>query len=150
MPDLLDTLAKEHDELRKLLKQLTDTRDAAEKTRGDLLETIEVGLVGHAKGEEAVFYPAFRKRGDHEDLGSVAEAFEEHRAVEKAVLPDLKKAPPGSRKFAGIAKVLTEFVEHHAKEEEGTMFAAARKLFDEDERNALDKQYKAWKRTNGY
>ena len=35
------------------------------------------------------------------------------------------------------------------KEEEGTMFAAARKLFDDDEREALDKQYKAWKRANG-
>lgn len=150
MPDILDTLKKEHDELRKLFKQLTDTGDTAEKTRSDLLEKIRVRLVGHARGEEAVFYPAFRKRGDHEDLGSLAEAFEEHRAVEKTVLPDLKKAAPGSRKFAGISKVLKEFVEHHAKEEEGTMFAAARKLFDDDEREALDKQYKAWKRTNGY
>ena len=150
MADILETLQKEHDELRKLFKQLTGTEDGAEKTRSELLDRIENKLVGHAKGEEAVFYPAFGKRGDHEDLGALAEAFEEHRAVEKTVLPDLKKAAPGSRKFAGIAKVLKEFVEHHAKEEEGTMFAAARKLFDDAERSELDKQYKAWKRTNGY
>lgn len=30
------------------------------------------------------------------------------------------------------------------------MLAIARKQFDEDERNELDKQYKAWKRANGY
>jgi hypothetical protein len=59
MPDILDTPKKEPDGLRKLFKQLIDTSDTAEKTRSDLLEKIAAKLVGHAKGEEAVFYPAF-------------------------------------------------------------------------------------------
>jgi hypothetical protein len=35
-------------------------------------------------------------------------------------------------------------IEHHAKEAKGTMFSAARKSFDDDERKTLDKQYIAW------
>jgi hypothetical protein len=41
--------------------------------------------------------------------------------------------------------VLGEFVEHHAKEEEKTMFAMAREMFSTEERAALDEQYEEWK-----
>lgn len=55
------------------------------------------------------------------------EAKEEHRAVEKMVLSDLKKTDPGSLEFSGRAKVLKELIEHHAQEEEEEMFAKAKK-----------------------
>ena len=150
MTDILDTLQSEHEALDKLLKKLNDTTDSAVKTRTELLAQIEPKLLGHAKGEEAVFYPAFAERGDHEDLQANAEAWQEHRSLEKCVLPDLKKADPGSRQFAGSAKVLMEFVEHHAKEEEGGIFASMRKLYSEAERGELDQRYKAWKTKNGF
>ena len=150
MADILDTLQHEHEALDKLLKKLNDTTDSAVKTRTDLLAEIEPKLLGHAKGEEAVFYPAFAARGDHEDLQANAEAWQEHRALENSVLPDLKKAKPDSRQFAGSAKVLMEFVEHHAKEEEGGIFASMRKLYSDEERSELDKSYKAWKSKHGF
>jgi thioredoxin-like negative regulator of GroEL len=43
--------------------------------------------------------------------------------------------------------VFGEFVEHHAKEEETTMFKMARQLFSAEERAALDEQYEAWKQS---
>ncbi len=151
MTDILETLKSEHEALDKLLKKLNDdTTDKAVKTRRDLLDQIEAALLGHAKGEEAVFYPAFAKRGDHEDLQANAEAWQEHRALEKCVLPDLRKADPGSRQFAGSAKVLMEYVEHHAKEEEGGIFASMRKLYSEAERAELDAAYKGWKQQHGF
>ena len=145
--DILKTLKSEHDELRKLFKDMEQTTDRAKKTRGDLLADIEAGLIPHAKWEELVFYPAFKERADRDGQKTYAEAVQEHRAVELTVLPDLKTKPTDSAEFAGSAKVLGEFVDHHAGEEEKTMFKMARQLFSAEELAALDEQYEQWKTT---
>lgn len=143
--DILKTLKSEHDALRELFSQMEDTTDRAKKTRADLLADIEASLIPHAKWEEEVFYPAFAERADRDGLKTHAEAIEEHRAVELTVLPDLKAAETDTPQFAGRAKVLGEFVDHHASEEEKTMFAMARKLFSTQERAQMDEQYEIWK-----
>lgn len=143
--DILKTLKDEHDHLSDLFKELNSTTERAAKGRPELLEKIKAGLLPHALWEEKVFYPEFKKRADRDGLQAHAEAVQEHRAVELRVLPDLEAASPTSTEFAGRAKVLGEFVEHHAKEEEKTMFSMARKLFSAEERAALDAQYAQWK-----
>lgn len=143
--DILKTLRAEHDELRALFQQMEDTTDRAKKTRADLLADIEASLLPHAKWEEMVFYPAFRERADRDGQKTHAEAVQEHRAVEMTVLPDLKSKPTDTPDFAGSAKVLGELVDHHAKEEETTMFKMARKLFSPEERAQMDEQYEEWK-----
>lgn len=145
--DILKTLKSEHDDLRALFKKMEDTTDRARKTRADLLAEIEANLVPHAKWEELVFYPAFRDRADRDGLKTHAEAVQEHRAVELTVLPDLKSKPTDTPEFAGSAKVLGEFVDHHASEEESTMFKMARKLFSAEERAELDIEYEEWKKS---
>lgn len=145
--DILKTLKAEHDELRELFEQMEGTTDRAAKKRATLLTKIEEGLIPHAKWEELVFYPAFRERADRDGQKIYAEAVQEHRAVELTVLPDLKTKPFESTEFAGSAKVLGEFVDHHATEEEDTMFKMARKLFTSEERAELDEQYEEWKST---
>jgi hemerythrin-like domain-containing protein len=147
---IIETLKAEHKEVLELLKQLDATTDRAAKTRADLVARIDRSLVGHAKGEEAVLYPAYAKRGDSDDLKSHAEAQVEHKSVEDVVLPSVRAADVTTREFAGAAKVLLEFVEHHAREEEKTMFPAMRKLFSKEELTRLDGDYKAWKAANGY
>ena len=84
----------------------------------------------------------------HEQLLQHAEAIQEHRAVELAVLPDIHAAEVGSRQFAGSALVLSEFVDHHAKEEEKEMFKSARELFSKEELAEFDEQYEEWKASN--
>lgn len=150
MPTIIDTLKAEHKDVLALLKELDETTDKAEKTRTKLFAEIDTKLTGHAKGEEAVVYPAYAARGTHEDLKTHAEAEVEHEAVENTVLPRLREASPTSREFAGAAKVLKEFVDHHAKEEEKTMFPAMRKLFSADELSALNDEYLSWKAANGF
>lgn len=145
MRSILATLKKEHDVLRGLFEQINATTDRAEKTRGELLEKIEANLIPHAKWEELVFYPAFAERASHEQLLQHAEAIQEHRAVELTVLPDLHAADKTSRQFAGSVKVLSEFIDHHAEEEEKEMFASARELFTPQELAELDAQYEEWK-----
>ncbi len=143
--DILKTLKMEHDELSSLFEEINSTTERAEKSRPELLKKIKAALLPHALWEEKVFYPEFKKRADRDGLKSHAEAIQEHRAVELRVLPDLEAARPTSVEFAGRAKVLSEFVEHHAKEEEKTMFVMARKLFSTEERATLDAQYAEWK-----
>jgi len=145
MRSILATLSNEHAALRGLFERLNETTDKAEKTRTALLREVQTALIPHAKWEELVFYPAFAKRANHEQLLQHAEAIQEHRAVELTVLPDLHASDVGSRQFAGSAKVLGEFVTHHAREEEREMFAAARKMFTPAELAEFDEQYEEWK-----
>lgn len=143
--DILKTLRKEHDELRGLFDKLKDTTDRAEKTRGELLDRILGGLVPHAKWEETVFYPAFKARVDRDGLQAHAEAVEEHRAVQMRVIPDVLKSETTTPEFAGRSKVFGEMIDHHAKEEEKTMFKQAREVFSAEELAQLDEDYAAWK-----
>jgi len=143
--DILKTLKTEHDAVRALFEQVNETTDRAEKKRMDLLKRIEAALLPHAKWEEQVFYPAFRERADRDGLKTHAEAVQEHRAVEKVVMPDVHAAAVDTPEFAGRVKVFGELIEHHAKEEEKTMFRMARELFTAEERAQLDEDYAAWK-----
>ena len=98
--DILKTLQEEHDKLRKLFDEIKGTTDRAEKTREQLLETIEQNLLPHAKWEEQVFYPAFKERADRDGLQTLAEACSEHHAVENSVIPEVHAADvadPGIR-----------------------------------------------------
>ena len=145
--DILKTLQTEHDSVRELFEEMNETTDRAKKKRGELLERIEAALLPHAKWEELVFYPAFRDRADRDGLKTHAEAVLEHRAVEQTVIPDVHAADVETPEFAGRVKVFGELIDHHATEEENTMFKMARKLFDAKERAQLDVDYEEWKKS---
>lgn len=143
--DILKTLQAEHDQLRGLFEAMEATSDRATKKRAELLAQIEENLLPHAKWEEQVFYPMFAERADRDGLKTHAEAVEEHRAVEQTVLPDVHAADLSTPQFAGRVKVFGEMIDHHATEEETTMFQMARKLFSAKERSELDVAYEEWK-----
>lgn len=145
MPNILDTLKTEHDQLRELFARINKTADSEADARHDLLKRIEAALIPHAKWEETVFYPEFEKRANHEQKLIYAEAIQEHRAVELAVLPDIHAADVDSRQFAGSIQVCGEMIKHHSHEEETKMFDAVRQLFSADELAELDTKYARWK-----
>ncbi len=147
--DILKTLKQEHDELRALFAELKETTDRGVKKRQSLLEQIEAALIPHAKWEEQVFYPAFKERADRDGVQTHAEALAEHHAVENSVIPEVHAAEPGTPEFAGRTKVFGELIDHHATEEETTMFKMAKKLFSTDERAQLDEDYENWKQSDG-
>ena len=143
--NILKTLQTEHDKVRSLFEELNGTTDRAEKTRAQLLADIEANLLPHAKWEEAVFYPAFRERADRDGVKTHSEALLEHKSVENVVIPSVKEADVTTPEFAGRAKVFGEQIEHHAKEEEKTMFKMAREMFSAEELADLDVAYEEWK-----
>lgn len=143
--DILKTLQEEHDLVRALFEEIKGTTDRAKKKRSELLAEIEANLLPHAKWEETVFYPAFKERADREGLQTHAEAVEEHKAVEQTVMPDVHAAEVETPEFAGRVKVFGEMIDHHATEEEKTMFKMARKMFSAAERAQLDQDYEEWK-----
>jgi hemerythrin-like domain-containing protein len=143
--NILTTLKAEHDQLRELFSQINATTDRAEKTRQDLLERIEQLLIPHAKWEENEFYPALAERADRDGLKSHAEALLEHSIVENVGLPAIREADPTTAEFAGRVKVLCELIDHHATEEEKTVFKLMRQLFSADELAKMDENYLRWK-----
>lgn len=143
--NILKTLATEHSALRELFAQMEKTTDRAAKSRAELLGKIEKSLLPHAKWEEAVLYPAFKARADRDGLKTHAEAICEHAAVEDTAIPRVKAAEFATPQFAGRVKVFGELVDHHAGEEEKTMFKMAKKMFSADELAQFDEQYEQWK-----
>ncbi|HEX6158991.1 MAG TPA: hemerythrin domain-containing protein [Thermoanaerobaculia bacterium] len=138
-------LKSDHATLKRLLRELNETTERAAKQREGLVRQLEQEVKMHAQVEEEVFYPAFKavtKGQETQDL--FFEAAEEHHVVDM-VLPALKTANPKSKEFTAKAKVLKELIEHHIREEETQMFAAARQLFDEDQLRELGELMQARK-----
>lgn len=136
----IELLTNDHEKVKKLLEDISNTTERAVKKRTDLLKKIALELEVHTTLEEEIFYPAFKKAGSRDELQMFHEAKEEHRAVESLVLPDLLKTDPGTVEFAGRVKVMKELLEHHIEEEEQEMFKNAEQLMSAQELTELGKQ----------
>lgn len=121
--DAISLLKKDHQKVLGLLKRLESRPDE------DLLDEIEMELKIHTQIEEEIFYPAFRDAVEGNDTQEKLyyEALEEHHVVD-LVLPEIKWTSEGSEEFEAKAKVLKDLVQHHAEEEETSMFPKARKV----------------------
>jgi hemerythrin superfamily protein len=148
MTNAIELLEQDHRNVRKLLEELSETSEKDEKKRNELLDRIEHELTLHTTLEEEIFYPAFREAGEKkkDDQKMYYEAREEHRAVEKLVMPDLKKTKTTTVEFAGRVKVLKELIEHHVEEEEQEMFPEANKLMTKKQLEELGERIQARKK----
>ena len=133
----IDLLLEDHETVRGLLSELSETTNRAAKKRTDLLQKIKKEVLIHTQIEEEVFYPAFRDSDAEESKKLYYEAKEEHRAVDELVLPDLEDTEPGTDEFSGRVKVLKDLIEHHAEEEEKEVFPKAKKAFSKEELQEL-------------
>lgn len=137
-PDAIALLKDDHKKVRMLLETLDQTEAPARRTK--LLAQIMLEVKVHARIEEEIFYPAFRRRAqESEQKQMFLEAREEHGLVD-IMMPKVKATNPAKDEFAARAKVLKDLILHHAKEEEKEMFKAARELFDADELKSLGDQ----------
>ena len=141
----IDLLVEDHNKVRQMLKELSDTTNRAAKKREELLNKIKKEVQIHTRIEEEIFYPAFRDSdaGEHKKL--FFEAKEEHRAVDKLVLPDLENTEPTTEEFKGRVKVLKDLIEHHAEEEEKEMFPKAKKTLSNEQLRELGERMAARK-----
>jgi hemerythrin-like domain-containing protein len=136
----IELLKTDHQKVQDLLEQLAGTTERAKKTRAELLQKIESELSVHTRLEEEIFYPAFRETDGKEHRKMYFEATEEHRAVEKLVLPDLKDTDPATDEFAGRVKVLKELLQHHISDEENEMFPEAEETLGSEQLEELGRR----------
>ena len=118
-------LRGQHKQMRDLFKKVENTESAEMRKR--LLERVESELQAHTKIEEEIFYPAVRGLETKKAKEMVNEAYEEHHVVD-LVLNELPQVDPEDERFEAKMTVLSELVDHHAKEEEQEMFKIAEKL----------------------
>jgi hemerythrin-like domain-containing protein len=135
--DGLALLKKDHDSIKKQLKDLEETTSRAVKTRQDLFGRLKLTLTVHEQMEEAVLYPALKQHAEAKDI--VLEAYEEHDVVDK-VLGDLEATPFDDDSWHAKLKVMSENLHHHIEEEEQDMFDTARQVFDRDVLEQLGEQ----------
>jgi len=140
--DALTLLKKDHDEVKKLLKDLDATTDRAVKTRQDLFGRLTFSLTVHEQMEEAVLYPALKEHAETKDI--VLEAYEEHDVVD-TILAELERTPFDDETWKAKLTVMRENLLHHIHEEEDEMFGHVRKLFDEQTLESLGEQMRTIK-----
>lgn len=144
----LTLLKDDHAKVKKILSKLEKTTERATKTRRELVSQLEREIKIHAKIEEELFYPAFKKAVEKkkEDRELFFEANEEHHVVD-LLLPELKGSSPDSEEFGAKASVLKELIEHHIEEEETEMFKKARAKMSAQLLNKLGEMMEARKRS---
>jgi hemerythrin superfamily protein len=142
--DILDTLKKEHDEVKVLLDNLSDAKSAAQ--RRTLVQKIKAALVPHTKAEEKVVYDAVIALRDKESQMDGHEGYLEHEWAAKTLqrLAGIRNAASPEHKAAG--KVLKELVEHHIDEEERNVWEDVKEHFSEDDRKKMNVTFLAAKR----
>lgn len=123
-PDAIDLLKKDHEAVEDLFEQFEDAKESQnDQEMAALVASICSALTVHAQIEEELFYPAIRKLPEAGDM--VDEAAVEHQSI-KDLVAQLEAMAPGDDLFEAKVKVLSEYVKHHVKEEEGEIFPEAK------------------------
>jgi len=123
--DAFALLTADHKRVRSLFKEFESLKDEGDDDRkAALVETICNELTVHARVEEEIFYPALREAIEDEDL--MDEADIEHASA-KQLIAQIEQLQVGGDHYDATVTVLSEYIDHHVKEEEGEMFSKARK-----------------------
>jgi hypothetical protein len=141
--DALKLLEEDHVKVKKMLSELDDTTERAEKTREEGFARIQQELEVHEAIEEEIFYPALK---DHPKTKELAlEGYEEHHVVD-TVMAEMRELPVTDETWTAKFSVMKENLEHHIEEEEDEMFKQARQVFDESELKELGERMESRKR----
>ncbi len=142
--DAIMLLTADHNRVRGLFTKFKTARESdSVEEMTDVAAKILVELDVHTQIEERVFYPAVRE-ADAELSEEVAEGMEEHHVV-KTLASEVEALPPGAEDWTAKVTVITELVEHHAEEEETTMFPRVKKAFDANALQQLGQKMEAFK-----
>ncbi len=140
-PDAIALLTEDHKEVKKLFKEYDKLAKAGapaaqrEQLAAKICQTLSV----HAQIEEEIFYPAAREGLDDEDL--IDEAAVEHASC-KDLIAQIEAMSADAHLFDAKVKVLGEYIDHHATEEEKELFPKTRRRIDIKEIGSLLQQRK--------
>lgn len=115
----ISLLLDDHRKVKKLFREFESVKDDTRKEAIVLEACME--LTVHTRIEEELFYPALRD-ADGEAFGDlVDEAVVEHAGA-KNLIAELESMKPGDDLYDAKFTVLSEYIEHHVKEEEEDLF----------------------------
>ena len=117
--DALELLKRDHAEVKKAFKDFEKAKYKDPNARKEFLASICKAIEMHATVEEEIFYPAVREKIDEDDLMNEAEV--EHNSA-KALMAEIEKLSGDDPMLKAHAMVLSEYIQHHVKEEENEMF----------------------------
>jgi hemerythrin superfamily protein len=119
--DAIGLLKADHAKVKELFSQFESARTDNQKQK--LAQTICQELTVHTTIEEEIFYPAARESIEEADL--VDEAEVEHQSA-KDLISQIQAGNPSDEKWEAKVKVLSEYINHHVKEEETELFPQVR------------------------
>ena len=123
--DAIEMLKKDHKEVDTLFDEYESKNEKSTRAgKSEIARVICRALTVHAAIEEEIFYPAVRKHGE-EMKKLVDEAAVEHQSL-KDIIGRLESASSSDPLYDAGVKVLSEYVKHHVKEEEGELFPKVR------------------------
>jgi hemerythrin superfamily protein len=125
--DAVQLLTADHKEVKALFKdyeKLAKGTDVDEEKQQVALQICTM-LTAHATVEEELFYPAAREvlRRD----GSLLDEAEIEHAIAKDLIGQIEAAAPSDPLYDAKLKVLSEYIDHHVKEEEDEIFPKVKK-----------------------
>jgi hemerythrin superfamily protein len=124
--DAIEMLKKDHQEVDSLFDTYESRKEKAKPSeKSQIAKLICHALTVHAAIEEEIFYPAVRKQGGEKVKDQLDEAAVEHQSL-KDIVGRLESASPSDALYDAGVKVLSEYVKHHVKEEEGQLFPKVR------------------------
>ncbi|WP_350282649.1 hemerythrin domain-containing protein [Nitrosomonas sp.] len=131
--DIVKLLKADHEKVKKLFEEFKDLieKGNSKSKKEKIVKEICEELTLHALVEESIVYPA--ARDVIEDQILMDEADVEHAGV-KELISQLQSMTPEDSHYDAKVIVLSEYVEHHVKEEEKTILPKlAKSEIDEKE-----------------
>lgn len=125
--DAISILTEDHKRVKKLFKEFDDLKHqrGSENRKSALVNEILTELTIHTQLEEEIFYPALRAVISDQDMMDEAEV--EHASA-KELIYQLESMIPNDDLYDAKVKVLSEYIDHHVKEEETEMFPLSKKF----------------------
>lgn len=122
--DAIALLKQDHRTVEQLFKEFEGADDDQLQA---IAERVCQLLTVHAQIEEEILYPAAKETfDDEEQLDLVNEANVEHQTA-KDLIAKIEAMTPEDEAFKATVTVLSEYIKHHVKEEEGELFPALKK-----------------------
>jgi hemerythrin superfamily protein len=123
--DAIQLLKGDHAEVKALFERFEKLgENGSREKKEEIVREACAKLTVHATIEEEIFYPAAREVPDVEALLNEAEV--EHGTA-KDLIAKLDEMASDDEMFDANFTVLSEYIQHHVKEEEGELFPKVQK-----------------------
>ena len=135
--EITSEIKEDHKKLKELYKKGLD-KETNLSDKQSIFDTLVAVVTAHSKSEEAVLYAP--TCGEPETKHEAFEGFEEHGLVE-LLIQEMKSEVKNDRWEAKFT-VVCELLDQHVNEEEDEYLPKLKKMFSEEERVQMGKEYR--------